>query len=172
MMDHAVGRRFFVSLLGLANSAMVLSGCALTNQTQEQQQVSLKQFQAYSDAATDAAIAAIQAVQADPKYANIVQAISPYVRTLQDLRQQVDGLTVADVNARAIAQHIAVALQQVVAEPAVMAMLGPAGVLISLSLAIISNFVDRLPPPPNAPALPPPGLEHRTRQLRALRHVS
>lgn len=165
-----VSRRLFSSMLLLGNAAVALSGCALTGQTPEQQAVSLQQFKEYSDAAADAAIAAIEAAQADPRYAQVVSVLGPYVQQLQELRQQVDALTVADLTARAVAEHILKALQQVSASPQVIALLGPAGIAFTLALAVISNFVGNLPPPPKAPLHPPAQLRRRAQALRARLH--
>lgn len=166
-----VNRRLFMSLFALGNAAAVLAACSHL-QTQEQQVVTLQQFKAYSDAAADAAIASIQAAEADPRYAEVARVLGPYAEQLQQVRQQVDSLTVADLNARAIAQHVLKLLQQVSAAPQVLALLGPAGVVFSLALTIISNFVDDLPPPAGAPLRPPAQLHERAMALRARLHRS
>jgi hypothetical protein len=142
----------------------LLARCAGT-----QGAVTLEQAQAYMTDASGAVLAAAQAYLASTPPPNVgtADAVRALMANLEAVRQALSGaVAVADWKAGAL-EGLSL-LQQL--SPLVMVYLGPAGPVIPVAIAVIQAFVDALPPPADAPVVPPAALHRKALEYRPHHH--
>ena len=120
---------------------------------------------AYLDTGVSAVLAASQAYLAGPPVPSPQSAatIVAIMADLESVKATIDG-TVSDADWKSGAIQALAAMQQL--SPLVTAFLGAAAPYVPLAIAVVSAFVQYLPPPVSAPPVPPAALVRKAAQYR------
>jgi hypothetical protein len=125
-------------------------------------QTQFQQAKAYADSGIGAVLAASEAYLNGPPAPD--PAVAAMVRTamndLVQLRQTLNGVAAPTQDWKADALQALAIMQQL--NPIVAPFLGPAGPFLPLANAVVSAFIQSLPPPQNAPATPPAALQAKS----------
>ena len=148
-------------LAGLSLAAFV-AGCASPTANAQ-----FAQAKAYLDAGSAALLAAGQQflIGPPPPSSAAAQAVQTAMAGLVQARTTLDAITLpADWKSGAL-EAVSV-MQALAANPALAPYLGPAAPFIPLAIAVVTAYINALPPPVNAPPAPPPALQAKARQYR------
>jgi hypothetical protein len=148
-----IARRTLLSLAALAVPLPMIAACSLTAPGA----TPLEQAKAYADDLANAVSAAAAAYIAGPPKPTAANAalVNQLVDDLQKARAALDATT-ATTDARSIAQQVIAGVQQLA--PMVTVFLGSAAPYVPLAIAVVQSFINAIPAPPNAPAMPPAAL--------------
>jgi hypothetical protein len=136
---------------------------ALVDCTGTQGAVTLEQAKAYLTDGVNATLAAAQAylVSTPPPTAQVAATVKDLMVKLEAASAALEGV-VSVVDWKAGALEALTVLQQL--SPMVAPFLGPAGPFLPVAIAVVEAFVQSLPPPPNAPVVPPAALHAKAMQ--------
>lgn len=140
--------------------AAMIPVVALVDCTGTQGAVTLDQAKAYLTDAVGATLAAAQAylVSTPPPTAQVAATVKDLMTKLEAAASALEGV-VAVVDWKAGALEALAVLQQL--SPMVAPFLGAAGPLLPVAIAVVMAFVQSLPPPADAPVVPPAALSRK-----------
>ena len=161
MTDVVATRRLALTGTGLAAMAIALFGCTTPGSV-----TSYNQAKAYLDAGSNAIIAAGQQFLTGlpaPSAANKA-LVEQGIAALQQVTAAIDAQAVPTGSWKADATQALAFIQQL--SPVVGRFLGDASAYIPLVIAVVTSFVNALPPPTDAPVTPPAGLTRKAAEVR------
>jgi hypothetical protein len=144
-------RRFAFLLLFL------VVGCSTQNSLTQ-----FEQAKAYADSGIGATLAAAQAYLNGPPAPDpmVAATVRTAMSDLVQLRQTLNGIAAPTPDWKADALQALAVMQQL--NPIVAPFLGPAAPFLPLAEAVVSAFIQSLPPPQNAPVTPPAALRAKS----------
>jgi len=161
MTAYTPTRRLALTGIGLSALAAPLLGCSTSGSI-----ANFNQAKAYLDAGANAIIAAGQQFLAGPPAPSAANKtlVTEGIAALQQVLAAIDAQAAPTGSWKADATQALAFIQQL--SPVVSGYLGAAGQYVPLAVAVVTAFIQALPPPADTPPVPPAALTRKAAEIR------